>query len=159
VAAPTPKSKSSASDAATAAWEWAVRLLAARDRSEQEIRRALAARTIRPRIIDATVRRLRLRRYLDDQRFATMTAERAARRGVGSDRVRAELEAKGVAEALADAAVSTAFDDETALARASLARRFGDAPLPPATRAKAARFLLGRGFPEGIVLAILEEGC
>jgi regulatory protein len=143
---------------AQVAWRCAVRLLAARDRSTHEIRTRLDAFGAAPEIIAATVSRLQERHYLDDERFARTVAENAVRRGHGSERVRFELAAKGVAEPLVDAAIAAAFADESTLARAVLTRRF---PIPPCAareRAKAARFLLQRGFPEAMVLAILGEG-
>jgi regulatory protein len=136
-----------------------VRLLAARDRSEHEIRARLAAADVRPTAIDATVRRLQRLRYLDDRRFADGTAERAVRDGHGSVYVRARLSMHGVTESLIDAAVDAAFTDEAALARRVLARRYPHVPAAPRERAKAARFLSQRGFPDTVVLAILEEGC
>src|SRR5262245_44347618 len=89
-------SKSSASDRA---WQHALRLLAARDRSEHEVRSRLAAHGDSPAVIGATVRRLRRLNYLDDARVAREAAAAAQRHGRGSKRVRAELAAKGVAEA------------------------------------------------------------
>jgi regulatory protein len=140
-------------------WQRAVRLLAAHDRSEQEIRNRLASFDASPGAIDATVRRLRELHFLDERRFAHGVAEQAGRGGHGSEYVRAKLAAKGVAESLIDVAVSAAFDDESALARQALARRYPDAPSSAAERSKAARFLLQRGFPEAVVFAILGEDC
>jgi len=119
----------------------------------------LAALEIAPSVIEATVRRLHELSYLDDRRFAHSAAEQAAQRGHGSDYVRAQLTAKGVAEALIEEGIVAAFDDETHLARTVLARRYPQEPQQPAERAKAARFLHQRGFPEAVVLAILGEGC
>ncbi len=109
--------------------------------------------------IAATIARLQELHYLDDARVARTAAEAAARRGHGSERVRADLGTKGIAEPLVDAAVDAAFADEPTLARAVLARRFSTLPDDARGRAKAARFLLQRGFPEAVVLAILGEGC
>ena len=141
------------------AWERAVRLLVRHDRSEFEIRSRLAALDVSPRVIDRTIRRLHELRYLDDQRFAVTAAEQALQRGHGSEYVRAQLTAKGVAEALIDDAIAATFDDEMRLARAVLQRRYPSLPQRSAERAKAARFLHQRGFPEAVVLAILGEGC
>ena len=129
------------------------------DRSECEIRSRLVALEIAPAVIESTIRRLHELRYLDERRFAVAAAEQAAQRGHGSDYVRAQLTTKGVAAALIEDSIAAAFDDETRLARAVLARRYPDEPQQPAERAKAARFLYQRGFPEAVVLAILGEGC
>jgi regulatory protein len=144
---------------AASAWQRAVRLLAAHDRSTHEINTRLDAAGGAPEVIAATINRLLELHYLDDERFARTTAEAVARRGHGSERVRAALAAKGVAEPLVGAAIATVFADEPALARQVLVRRFPTTPHGTREHAKAARFLLQRGFPESVVLAILGEGC
>jgi regulatory protein len=154
-----PRSRSTASDAAGRAWDRALRLLAARDRSEQEIRNRLVAGGASTAATTATLRRLRRYGYVDDQRFALSAAEQARRRGYGSEYVRAQLDAKGVADQLIEQAVRAHFDDEAELARRALACRFPEELPQPAERAKAARFLLRRGFPEAVVFAILDEAC
>jgi regulatory protein len=156
---PSPRSRSSASELPLAerVWQRAVRLLAARDRSEQEIRDRLAAQDVSRSLIDATVRRLRQLHYLDDRRLARGAAEYAARRGQGSERVRAELAAKGVAEPVIDEALSDMAGDETERARQALARHYPNKPQGPAERARAARFLLRQGFPEAVVCSVLGE--
>ena len=151
------KSKSSASEAASDAWQRAVRFLTVRDHSEQEIRNRLAADGTAASAINATVRRLRQLRYLDDRRVAHGAAESAVRRGHGSERVRAELAAKGIAESLVEDALQAAFADEAELARQALARRYPVPPQQPGDRGRAARFLLRQGFPEAVVRSVLGE--
>ena len=152
---PSRKSRSSASDAPARAWERAVRLLTVRDRSEQELRDRLTAEGTSATVINATVRRLRQHGYLDDRRFARGAAESAVRRGHGSERVRAELAAKGIGETVLEEAVQAACADETELARLVLARRYPRELRHPAERAKAARFLQRQGFPEAVVSEVL----
>jgi len=123
------------------------------------MRGRLALLDVAPALIDATIRRLQQLRYLDDRRFAVAAAEQAAQRGHGSEYVRAQLTMKGVAETLIDDGIAATFHNETHLARQVLARRYPRPPQRPAERAKAARFLSQRGFPEAVVLAILGEGC
>jgi regulatory protein len=129
------------------------------DRSEQEIRSRLAASGESATTIAVAVRRLRHFRYLDDRRFALGVAEQAMRRGYGSEYVRAQLEHKAVAEHVIEQALHASFEDEAELARRALTRQFPEQPRQPAERAKAARFLLRRGFPEAVVFAILDEAC
>jgi SOS response regulatory protein OraA/RecX len=146
-------------DPAAWAWERAVRLLARHDRSEFEIRGRLAMLEVSPALVEATIGRLQELRYLDDRRFAVAAAERAAQRGHGSEYVRAQLTTKGIDETLIDDSIAATFHNEEQLGRRVLARRYPKAPTRPAERAKAARFLFQRGFPEAVVLAILGEGC
>lgn len=153
------KSKSNASEAAERAWEHAIRLLARHDRSEHDLRCRLAAAGESEKTIAHTLRRLRERRYLDDERFAAATAEQAIRRGYGSEYVRARLEHHGIAAALIDAGLERLYPEEMARAAAVLRRRFPARPEPGPEHAKAARYLLRRGFPESVVFAILDEAC
>jgi regulatory protein len=154
--APHQKSRSSASDAA---WTRALRWLAGRDHSVAEVRQRLAGVGVEATTIDATVARLRDYGYLDDVRFAATYAEAAARRGRGSERVRVDLDAKGLTPAMIEATIVAAFTNERELAEGVLASHSSGRLRSPAERAKAARFLLNRGFPEAIVLAIVGEGC
>jgi regulatory protein len=136
-----------------------MRWLAARDRSAHEIAHRLTAAGVRPATVARTLQRLRERGYLDDARLADSAAAAAVRRRLGSVRVRADLEARGVAESCIVAALSAHFDDEVTLARAALAQHRLSTPDDPRQRAQAARWLLQRGFPEPVVLAIVGEGC
>jgi regulatory protein len=153
------RSRSSASDAAERVWEDALRLLAVRDRSEHDLRNRLMAAGAAPATVTTIVRRLHDRGYLDDHRFALGTAERAARRGYGSEYLRATLEQHRVADGVIEAACRATYDDEAGVARRALGRRLGAEPWTPSQRGKAARFLTQRGFPEGVVFAILGEAC
>jgi len=139
-------------------WRYTLRLLGARDRSEHEVRERLDKRGLDSTAIDAVIKRLYRYRYLDDQRFADAMARRGLRRGYGSRRVRLDLKKKGIAKDVIDTTVGTAFEDEGALARTTLNRRYKSIS-DDKTRARAARFLLQRGFPQRLVLAILKEGC
>lgn len=134
-------------------------MLATRDRSEEEIRARLTAAGASGTTVTATLRRLRQWRYVDDARFAAVVAERAAQRGYGSEYVRAQLGQKGVAEEVIARAVHGSFEQEAELARRAMTRQFSAEPHGPAERAKAARFLLRRGFPEAVVFAIVDEPC
>lgn len=136
-----------------------MRLLAVRDRSEHEIRSRLREAGASLATVTTIVRRLHDRGYLDDHRFALGMAERVARRGYGSEYLRATLEEHGVADAVIEAAYRVAYADEAGVARRVLGRRFGARPRTPAERGKAARFLAQRGFPEAVVFAILGEAC
>ncbi|MBI3784949.1 MAG: regulatory protein RecX [Deltaproteobacteria bacterium] len=136
-----------------------MRTLAARDRSATEVRRRLEGCGTDAVAVEATLRRLRDLGYLNDERFAATYAEAAARKGHGSERVRAELEQRDVDASITERAIAAAFADECELAERALKRQHKTLPTTAAERAKAARFLLGRGFPEAVVLAIIGQGC
>lgn len=150
------KSRSSGSDPQAAAWERAVRLLAARDHSEHDVRVRLNAADLPAAAIDAAVARLIAAGYLDDAAVALRLAERRVRDGFGSERVRADLTAHGVPEDRQEAALAVAVADEEARARTVLTRR-GLEGRDVHTRARAARFLHRRGFPEDVVETVAGE--
>lgn len=137
------------------AWQKAVRWLKVRDRSASEIKARLTAAGFSRSIVDQTLRRLATAGYVDDRRYANQVAEALRRRGCGSERVRATLTAAGVDDALIDSTAASVFADERQHAETVLAKRFGEIPSLPSERARAARFLARRGFPEDLVLAIL----
>ncbi len=143
----------------SSAWQYALRLLTAGDRSEQELRTRLAGREHSDEEIAETVERLQRAGFLDDARLAGNVAAVAARRGYGSMRARLQLQHRGVDREQIAAAIATAFADESELARQLFRKRFPTPPTTQAERGKAARFLAQRGFPHSIVLAIVGEDC
>ena len=138
----------------TDAWHYTLRLLTAADRSAHELRLRLEARGEMASVIDATLTRLQRAGYLDDARVAENAAQAAVRRGYGSERLRAQLTAKGIAAQHIETAIAACFDDEASLAKAALSKRYRQLPSSSAERAKAARFLAQRGFPETIIESI-----
>ena len=100
--------------------------------------------------------------YVDDRAFARQWADgRAARRHLGSLRLKDELQRKGVARPLADAAVRNAFaetDEETHALEAARRR------LPALRRKNVERapvrlrdYLLRRGYPADVVRRVLRH--
>ncbi len=82
------------------------------------------------------------------------------RRGCGRLKVTHELTRRGVADTVVLAAVAAVLEErnEAELARGALAERFGEPPLESiAMRARAFRFLTGRGHPADIVNDILGD--
>ncbi len=130
------------------AFEDAVKLLAARERTRAQVAQALARRGHEPEAIEAALRRAHELRYLDDGRVAARRARAELTQGRARADVARRLEAVGVspqvARAAVDAEVRESGHDEAAAARALLARR-------KVTGAKAARLLLSRGFDEELV--------
>ncbi len=104
-------------------------------------------------------------RYLDDLAYARRWVEtRLARRPMGRERLKAELSAKGVAEALAEEAIREALHamDEETLAR--LALRSYERKGRPILPGQAAQHLRRRGFEEDTIERIIRgstdtEGC
>ena|SRR6185312_7298085 len=130
-------------------YETAVKSLARRGRSEAELRRLLGARALVAADIDATLARLRDHGYVDDARLAGNLAnhQREVERH-GRTRALRELRARGIAPALADAAVRRDFagSDEDALLRAFARKKRLRRPEDMRQAASLYRKLLLAGF-------------
>lgn len=138
--------------AAEAAYRAAVRLLAVRDRSVQEIMSRLRRKGLRPDVIAEAVGRLEAAGVLHDGRFAERFARARLERGFGRTRILADLAARGVERRVAEDAVNRlepAPDEQRAADVQSLVRaraeRLGDVPIPTARR-RLVGFLMRRGF-------------
>lgn len=137
----------------------ATRILATCDRSEHELRRKLNAAptfpgsqnaqqpSFTPEDIEKVIAWCYEHRWLDDAQFAARFIASRSRKGYGPQRIRQELQQKGIDRATAEAAMMTCEVDWQAMARAKAERKFGE-PLPTewTARAKVQRFLLYRGF-------------
>lgn len=135
----------------------AIRILAMRDHSEQELRRKLAATVMSkngPEALDVTPEELEQvvawcieNRYLDDNRFVGQFIASRSRKGYGPARIRQELSQKGIARQAVEQAMRECDIDWVSLARAQAQRKYGE-PLPSAfaEKVKIQRFLLYRGY-------------
>lgn len=135
----------------------AVRILAVRDHSEQELRRKLSAPVMSkngPEEIDATAEDYDRviawcyeHQYLDDDRFVSRFIASRSRKGYGPARIRQELNQKGIARESTEKAMRECDIAWGELARDQAIRKYGE-PLPRefAEKVKIQRFLLYRGF-------------
>ncbi|HET7483080.1 MAG TPA: regulatory protein RecX [Actinomycetota bacterium] len=131
------------------AMERAGRMLALRARSEREVRDRLREAEFDDETIDAVVARLYELDLLNDEAFAVqLIEERATKKGLGPRMLLAELEAKGVDRATAEAALGIAgIDEETqAVDQAlKLVRKVINRPIKQQA-AKLQQMLVRRGF-------------
>ncbi|HIG3944127.1 recombination regulator RecX [Klebsiella pneumoniae] len=135
----------------------AIRILAMRDHSEQELRRKLVAPVMSkngPEALDVTPDELEQvvawcieNRYLDDNRFVGQFIASRSRKGYGPARIRQELSQKGIARQVVDQAMRECDIDWVSLAREQAQRKYGE-PLPSAftEKVKVQRFLFYRGY-------------
>ena len=139
----------------------AVAYLAHAARSHAEVERHLGKQGFAEDLVATTLATLVARHIVDDAALAERRAEELMlRRGSGRLKVAHELTRRGLTDTVVDRAIAGVLEgrSEVALGRAALERRFGLAPpASRAERAKAYRFLLGRGHPPEIVSEILGE--
>ena len=136
----------------------AVRLLARREHSIEELRRKLLGKGYPPDTIEPVIQKLTGKRLVSDERFTSSFVHHHAKRGQGPVRIRAELRQQGVADSQVEEALRSAEIDWVQLARDVRRRKFGaTAPRSLGERAKQARFLQYRGFDAEQLRAAFRE--
>lgn len=138
--------------------ETAIGLLARREHSRLELQRKLVQRGGSPDAVAALLTELQDERLLSDERFAEQYVRSRWQRGCGPLRIRAELLARGVVEALANQALTAAGCDDARAAIAVYRKKYGDqSPRDFAERARRTRFLEYRGFTPEQIRAVFRE--
>lgn len=149
----------------------ALRLLGRREHSRLELKRKLTGREGALKPIDAVLDQLEQEGLLHEARFVEAYVAERLDKGFGPLRIRAELQTRGIGEALIDRYVR--IDDDTCFELLCLAdsrwlglnqRPLRDEPEVDACRretAKRARFLESRGFPAHLIARLLrqDEAC
>ncbi|HXZ48118.1 MAG TPA: recombination regulator RecX [Usitatibacter sp.] len=133
----------------------ALRLLARREHSREELRRKLAAYAEEGDDVEALLDELVKRGWLSDARFAEQTI-RAKSRRFGPLKVAHQLRAQGVDEETIARGFRAAAADGVASMESIWRSRFGAPPADAREKARQARFLQGRGFRLDEVLGFLR---
>jgi len=150
-------------DVLAKAKEKAFRLLGIRAHSEKELRLKLKSGNFSSAVIDGVIQRCRELQYIDDGNFARQRARAlATNRLVGNRRIASDLQEKGVACDLREAAIAGA-DEELGegerirlLLQKRLLRKKSDRP-DEQERDRFIRNLMGKGFSLELILKILKE--
>jgi regulatory protein len=148
----------------TGLYDYAVKALGRRMRTEAELRRLMHQR-VEPgergdHVIAAVIARLKEQRYLDDASFAETYARlRQTNEKFGQRRVRQDLRQKGVAVNLVEQTVEASYGqtNEEALARAHLERKRIAKPTNEKEAARVMRRLVTAGFSTGTIYKILRQ--
>ena len=163
---PSLVARLAAQEAYLRARERALRLLAIRPRSVEELRARLVQHRIPRSTLGTVIAELEAQGYLDDLAFArSWIAARAGSRAYGIGRIRMELRRKGVPAAVVDQAVQEAAgaDPDLGAAEERSARALVERRLPayrrlaPEQRARRIAALLSRrGFARSTIVRALR---
>jgi regulatory protein len=134
----------------------ALRLLARREHSRDELRRKLAGHAMEGEDVEALLDDLAQRGWLSDVRFAEQTIRTKARR-FGPFKLAQQLRARGVDEEAIAAAFHAAGADGQSSLEAVWKTRFREMPADERELARQVRFLQGRGFALDDILRYLKE--
>jgi regulatory protein len=134
----------------------ALRCLAARELSRLELERKLAGFEQEPGQLARLLDELEAKGFISQQRIVESVLHRRAAR-LGADRIRQELESRGLDEEAVARAMQTLKTTEHERALAVWRKKFGHLPLDAAERGKQMRFLAGRGFAPELVRQIVAR--
>jgi regulatory protein len=140
--------------------EAALRLLAARPRSEAELARRLRQKGFRDAVVQEVMTKLRALGYVDDRAFvAFWVAQRRTSRPRGIAALRQELRAKGITDELIEAAVTHDAEEEFSAALALAQKHLGR--LQQHDRVTQERRVIGllqrRGFSWSVIRRVVRE--
>jgi regulatory protein len=145
-------------------YEYAVKALGRRMRTEAELRRLMHTRVEPgPReedTIHAVINRLKEQHYLDDRTYAeTYTRLRHENEKFGQRRVRQGLGQRGVSSTIVDQVVTESYakTNEETLARQYLERKRLSKPQDEKETARVMRRLIAAGFSIGVIYRILRQ--
>lgn len=133
----------------------ALRLLAGREHSRAELQRKLGPHEAVPGELAKALDELEAKGFINEQRVLESVVHRRSAR-LGAARVRQELQAKGLDPLAVAEAVAGLQGTEEARASEVWRRKFGQAPVDAAARAKQMRFLLTRGFSAEVVRRVVR---
>lgn len=136
-----------------------LRLIAARPRSEKEIRDYLKRKKTWPVLIEKLIGKLKRMKQIDDRAFAEWWLEqRAVFRPRGKLALKMELRQKGIEQKMAETLIDRAVNEFELAKKAALKKKETFQNLGPlAFRQKMAGFLSRRGFAWETIKKTLEE--
>jgi regulatory protein len=130
----------------------ALRLLTRREHSRAELARKLAPHAESTQALEVLLTELARRRQLSDERYAEARAHWLSRK-YGATKIRQDLKAHGVADAVIDRVSS---DGDLEKAKAILARKYRAPATTREEKAKRMRFLQSRGFSYDTIRSVLR---
>lgn len=134
----------------------ALKLLAGREHTRQELRAKLRTHSEIGGELEALLDELERRKLLSDERYAEARAHQLGKK-FGPARIAYDLRAKGVSEDTVARTMAGQSAQEFEQAQRAWAKRFGSAPRDPLEKAKQMRFLQGRGFSIDVIRRVVPR--
>lgn len=134
----------------------ALKCLAQREYSRHELEKKLSCHEQLSDELKSVLDRLEQQKLLSDERAVEQILHARSRK-YGSKRIRYELQMKGIADHLIEAALGEFEQTEFSSARALWCKKFGVAPSTPAERGKQIRYLAGKGFSSEVISKVLSD--
>ena len=135
----------------------ALRLLSGREHSRAELERKLKPYEEEPGALAAVLDKLQAKDFINEGRVVESVLHRRAAK-LGAQRIKQELQGKGLAPEAVAQAVDQLRATELERARAVWRRKFGSAPADAAERGRQMRFLASRGFGGDTIHKVVSGG-
>ena len=136
----------------------ALRLLSAREHSRAELERKLAEFEEEPGNLAQALDELQAKCFINEARVVESVLHRRSAK-LGTQRIRQELQSKGLASEAVAQAVEQLRATEVDRAREVWRKKFGAPPEDAAERAKQMRFLASRGFGGDAIRKVVAGAC
>lgn len=135
----------------------ALKLLASREHSREELRRKLCACGYAEAEVERLIEDLADRGLVSDRRMVEIYVDERVRKGFGPVRIRWELRYRDLANDLIESALRRSTQEWVAALSKAHDKRFGSGRAADAkTRAQRTRFLEYRGFPAELIAGFLN---
>ncbi len=136
----------------------ALRLLSGREHSRAELERKLAEFEEEPGNLAQALDELQAKGFINEARVVESVLHRRSAK-LGTQRIRQELQSKGLAPDAVLQAVEQLRTTEVDRAREVWRKKFGAPPEDAAERAKQMRFLASRGFGGDAIRKVVAGAC
>ena len=135
----------------------ALRLLSTREHSRVELERKLAPYEEEPGALAKVLDTLQAKDFINEGRVLESVIHRRSAK-LGAQRIKQELQAKGLEPEAVARALDTLRASEVERAREVWRKKFGQPPVDASERAKQMRFLAGRGFGGDAIRRVVSGG-
>jgi regulatory protein len=135
----------------------ALRLLSNREHSRAELERKLKAHEEEPGALAAVLDKLQAKDFINEGRVVESVIHRRSAK-LGAQRIKQELQAKGLEPEAVAQAVDRLRVSEVERAREVWRKKFGSPPVDALERGKQMRFLASRGFGGDTIHKVVSGG-
>jgi regulatory protein len=135
----------------------ALRLLSGREHSRAELERKLKRFEEEPGALAAVLDKLQAKDFINEARVVDSVVHRRSAK-LGAQRIKQELQAKGLEPEAVAQAVERLRSNEVERAREVWRKKFGAQPADAAQRGKQMRFLASRGFGGDTIHKVVSGG-
>ncbi|CAG1020083.1 Regulatory protein RecX [Patescibacteria group bacterium] len=135
-----------------------LRLLVRREHSQKELLNKLTAKGFNPKDIQAVIAELAEQGWQSDTRYAESYTRHRLKKGYGAIAISYELKQNGINGFDIDSVLFDVANDWLSLIKQVYEKKYGDDKKPSLSeKAKRTRFLLQRGFDNGLIQALFNS--